>query len=183
MGPVSLKVRYRPLRMGWCIDAENRDDFLAAVSLSHVFWGGRYFPIIPCASQELSRAIVRAFHVDALYNVSGTPAVDAFIADFPYLRWPDYHPELFADTGGQKLATLLDVAHPAQQLFETHVDRRDKPRIEASLYQWQVWEDPLDIESDLSEDERMVRDSTRGFAQDTLMPRIVEAWREEKYDR
>jgi|SRR5579885_1577688 len=45
-----------------------------------------------------------------------------------------------------------------------------------------VWQDPLDIESELSEDERMVRDSTRGFAQDALMPRIVEAWREEKYD-
>ena len=49
----------------------------------------------------------------------------------------DQHPELFADTGGQKLATLLDVAHPAQHLFETHVDRRDKPRIEATLYQWE----------------------------------------------
>src|SRR5579859_1009486 len=45
-----------------------------------------------------------------------------------------------------------------------------------------VWEDPLGLENELSEDERMVRDSTRGFAQDTLMPRIVEAWREEKYD-
>lgn len=144
MGPVSLKVRYRPLRIGWCVDAENRDDFLRAVSLSHVFWGGRYFPIIPCTNQELSGAIIRAFHVDALYNVSGTPAVDAFIAEFPYLRWPDYHPELFADTGGQKLATLLDVAHPAQHLFETHVDRREKPRIEASLYQWQD-ADPLGL--------------------------------------
>jgi len=45
-----------------------------------------------------------------------------------------------------------------------------------------VWEDPLDIESELTEDERMVRDSARGFAQDTLMPRVIEAWREEKYD-
>ncbi|HKS84209.1 MAG TPA: acyl-CoA dehydrogenase [Pseudolabrys sp.] len=45
-----------------------------------------------------------------------------------------------------------------------------------------VWEDPLDLESELSEDERMVRDSARGFAQDTLMPTVIEAWREEKYD-
>src|ERR1035438_3856411 len=144
MGPVSLSVRYRPLRIGWCIDAENRDDFLRAVSLSHVFWGGRYFPILPCADEKLSGAIVRAFHVDALYNVSGTPAVDTFIAKFPYLRWPDYHPELFADIGGQKVATLLDIAHPAQHLFEIHVDRRDKPRIDASLYQWED-ADPLGL--------------------------------------
>ncbi|MBX6326939.1 MAG: acyl-CoA dehydrogenase [Pseudolabrys sp.] len=45
-----------------------------------------------------------------------------------------------------------------------------------------VWEDPLDIEHELTEDERMVRDTARGFAQDYLMPRVIEAWREEKYD-
>ncbi|MBV9954369.1 MAG: acyl-CoA dehydrogenase [Pseudolabrys sp.] len=45
-----------------------------------------------------------------------------------------------------------------------------------------VWEDPLDIESDLTEEERMVRDTARGFAQDYLMPRILKAYREESYD-
>jgi len=44
------------------------------------------------------------------------------------------------------------------------------------------WEDPLDLEGELSEEERMVRDTARGFAQDYLMPRIVAAYREEKYD-
>jgi glutaryl-CoA dehydrogenase len=44
------------------------------------------------------------------------------------------------------------------------------------------WEDPLGLESELTEEERMVRDTTRGFAQDYLMPRVIEAWREEKYD-
>jgi glutaryl-CoA dehydrogenase len=45
-----------------------------------------------------------------------------------------------------------------------------------------VWEDPLDLEGELSEEERMVRASARGFAQDYLMPRVVAAWREEKHD-
>src|SRR5450432_1958468 len=45
-----------------------------------------------------------------------------------------------------------------------------------------VWEDPLDLESELTEDERMVRDTARGFAQDYLMPRVVAAYREEKFD-
>ncbi len=45
-----------------------------------------------------------------------------------------------------------------------------------------AWEDPLDLESELTEDERMVRDTARGFAQDYLMPRVVEAYREEKFD-
>jgi glutaryl-CoA dehydrogenase len=46
-----------------------------------------------------------------------------------------------------------------------------------------VWEDPLDIESDLTEDERMVRETARGFAQDYLMPRVLMAYREEKFDK
>ncbi len=45
------------------------------------------------------------------------------------------------------------------------------------------WEDPLDLDSDLTEEERMVRDSVRGFAQDVLMPRVLLAWREERVDR
>jgi glutaryl-CoA dehydrogenase len=44
------------------------------------------------------------------------------------------------------------------------------------------WQDPLGFEDELTEEERMVRDSTRGFAQDYLMPRVMEAYRDEKYD-
>src|SRR5262250_2753998 len=45
------------------------------------------------------------------------------------------------------------------------------------------WEDPLDLESELTEEERMVRDTARGYAQDKLAPRVLKAYREEKIDR
>jgi len=45
------------------------------------------------------------------------------------------------------------------------------------------WEDPLGLEGDLTEEERMVRDSARAFSQDKLMPRVRLAWREEKTDK
>ncbi|MBI3703804.1 MAG: acyl-CoA dehydrogenase [Rhizobiales bacterium] len=45
-----------------------------------------------------------------------------------------------------------------------------------------VWEDPLDLEGDLSAQERMVRDTARGFARDYLMPKVVAAYRNETYD-
>jgi glutaryl-CoA dehydrogenase len=45
------------------------------------------------------------------------------------------------------------------------------------------WEDPLGLEGQLSEEERMVRDTARGYAQDKLMPRILTAYREERFDR
>src|SRR5438105_4463489 len=45
-----------------------------------------------------------------------------------------------------------------------------------------TWEDPLDLESELTEEERMVRDSARGYAQDKLFPRVLTAYRDERYD-
>ncbi len=44
------------------------------------------------------------------------------------------------------------------------------------------WEDPFLLETQLEEDERMIRDSARSFAQEKLQPRIIEAYREEKAD-
>src|SRR5262249_44612321 len=45
------------------------------------------------------------------------------------------------------------------------------------------WEDPLDLESELTEEERMVRDTARGYAQGKLFPRVLIANREERFDR
>lgn len=44
------------------------------------------------------------------------------------------------------------------------------------------WEDPLDLNSLLSEEERMIRDTAQQYAQDKLMPRILEANRHENFD-
>ena len=41
------------------------------------------------------------------------------------------------------------------------------------------WEDPFNLDSQLSEDERMIRDAARGFAQGELQPRVIRAFREE----
>jgi len=45
------------------------------------------------------------------------------------------------------------------------------------------WEDPLLLEDQLTEDERMVRDSARAYAQDKLMSRVLEANRHEHFHR
>ena len=45
------------------------------------------------------------------------------------------------------------------------------------------WDDPLFLEEQLSEDERMIRDTARSYAQDKLMPRVISANREERFDR
>ena len=46
-----------------------------------------------------------------------------------------------------------------------------------------VWDDPLLLEEQLTEDERMIRDAAREFCQSKLLPRVIEATRREHFDR
>jgi glutaryl-CoA dehydrogenase len=54
--------------------------------------------------------------------------------------------------------------------------KRERPKAGFS------WEDPLLIDQQLTEDERMVRDAARAYCQDKLAPRVLEAFRHEKTD-
>ena len=45
------------------------------------------------------------------------------------------------------------------------------------------WQDPLALAGELSEDERLVQATARGYAQDRLFPRVLTAFREERFDR
>jgi glutaryl-CoA dehydrogenase len=44
------------------------------------------------------------------------------------------------------------------------------------------WDDPFLLENQLSDEERMIRDTARDYAQDKLMPRVLEAYRNETFD-
>jgi glutaryl-CoA dehydrogenase len=45
------------------------------------------------------------------------------------------------------------------------------------------WDDPLDMSSRLSEEERMIWDAARQYAREKLLPRVVSAYAEERFDR
>ena len=45
------------------------------------------------------------------------------------------------------------------------------------------WEDPFDLNDQLTEEERLIRDSAASFAQDKLAPRVTDAFRKEETDR
>ena len=51
---------------------------------------------------------------------------------------------------------------------------------EKAMFQW---DDPFFFEDQLNEEERLVRDSAREYAQDKLMPRVLEMHRNETFDR
>ena len=45
-----------------------------------------------------------------------------------------------------------------------------------------VWDDPFLLENQLTEDERMLRDAARAYAEEKLAPRIIAAFREERVE-
>ena len=45
------------------------------------------------------------------------------------------------------------------------------------------WSDPLLFEDELTEEERLVRDTARDYAQSQLQPRVLTAFREDRFDR
>jgi glutaryl-CoA dehydrogenase len=46
-----------------------------------------------------------------------------------------------------------------------------------------IWEDPFLLENQLTEEERMIRDTAKAYCQDKLIPRIIEANRNEVFHR
>jgi glutaryl-CoA dehydrogenase len=69
--------------------------------------------------------------------------------------------------------------HGEQQMTQV-AEMRQKSSAGKAAFKW---EDPLDIEAELTPEERMVRDTAHAFAQEKLFPGIIEAYREEKFDR
>ena len=45
------------------------------------------------------------------------------------------------------------------------------------------WADPYDLEHQLTEEERMVRDTAETYAQEKLQPRVTSAYMDERFDR
>ena len=45
------------------------------------------------------------------------------------------------------------------------------------------WDDPFFLDDQLSEDERLIKDAARAYADEKLLPRVRSAYREERFDR
>ncbi len=63
----------------------------------------------------------------------------------------------------------------AQPAVSTTATSSSKPQF--------VWDDPFLLEEQLSEEERMIASAARAYCQDKLMPRVLEAFRNEHFDR
>ena len=143
----SVRIRYRPLRLGWCVREGNWDDFRTVLRAAHTLWGGVFGPVLSIGDADANEAaarLARLYEVDALFPAAEDAQLKTFAADsFPHLRWPSIHQSLFIQgSEGKGLATFLDLYHPVRSIYEEHIKGKSEPNLTATLYEW-VAGDPL----------------------------------------
>lgn len=137
MNTLSIRLRYRPLRIGWCLPKGDFEAFRRAARLSFTMWGGRFNPVIPVDEPELAKALVKLFRVDALAPMSEGAEVGAFLDSHKHLPWPMLSREFFVETmHGGKSAAIVDIRHPAIRTYEEFYKNNPDPQPGLDLYQW-----------------------------------------------
>ena len=126
MASMSLRVRYRPVRIGWCVESGQWQQLRTALRLTHAFAGGRFNPLIPVDSPALAESLLDRFRIDLLYPVAETQGLQDFIKMHNYLRWPEFKPTLFHERWEHipPHAAFVDVYHAARRLQELKVRKR-----------------------------------------------------------
>src|SRR5271165_1723954 len=87
---------------------------------------------------------------------------------------------------GRALAFLTCLLPPAPRHIPPPTDQGaafmadfESP-LRASAFDWQ---DPFHLDTQLTEEERLVRDTARAYAQEKLLPRVTSAYLDERFDR
>lgn len=124
MASTTLFVNYRPLKIGFCVRADNLEDITRAAELNTLLWGGIYNPIIPINSDiKFSSQLVKVFGVDLLYPVFNTPEIENFIKQHKHLEWRNpYDKILFQQLEKETRMGVLDVSN----IIEYHWEKEFK---------------------------------------------------------
>lgn len=126
MGSLSLHVRYRPVRIGWCLQAERLDQLEEALRLTNALAGGRFNPLIPVDAPELAESLIDRFRLDLLFPVADSEPITTFVNAHDYLHWPEFDKALFHEAWQHvpPRAAFVDVYHAARGLREARVRKR-----------------------------------------------------------
>lgn len=146
---LDLRIKYRPLRIGWCVRA-NVGHVQTALRFNSILWGGRFNPIIPVDDEQLALKLVESFPVDTLYPIDNhDSAILAFTSKLSHLQWPIIHRAIVVNGGPTSqfppFVTVLDVYHAMASLHKAYVKDSPQPKLSSCLYQW----DPADPLSDI----------------------------------
>lgn len=64
-----------------------------------------------------------------------------------------------------------------------HVGAKQTQRLASSARTTYQWNDPLNLQSLLTDEEKLIQETARAYCQEKLLPRVLEAYRKEDYDR
>jgi hypothetical protein len=138
MDTLNLWIKYRPLRIGWCLRTGDFEGLRKTLRFTHTMWGGRYNPIIPVDNYELSNQLIKLFRVDFLLSLEDNEVVNTFIEQFNFLPNPLLHSKaLFLRSGPDKVYPLvLDIYHPIRLIYNEQFKNNPNPTFQAMLYEW-----------------------------------------------
>ncbi|HTZ02839.1 MAG TPA: acyl-CoA dehydrogenase [Xanthobacteraceae bacterium] len=77
---------------------------------------------------------------------------------------------------------MSQLAEKTENHPKSDVQKHDVPKSASIKDAAFKWDDPLDLEGELTEEERMVRDTARDYAQEKLFPRVLAANRDGQTD-
>jgi len=83
MDTIRVDISYRPLRIGWAIQADDKEAFRHAVRLSHALWGGRYNPILIVGNDREIEGLVNLFRVDMIWPIGNGDGLNSVLQDGP----------------------------------------------------------------------------------------------------
>jgi len=136
-----VDIVYRPLRIGWAVQAGDFTGFRDAVRLSHALWGGRFNPILVVDREAEARQIAELYRLDLIWPTSGSEAAKKFPEKFPHLIPPFMGDGLIGPDGTTQ---LLDLQNALSHLYDKPEWKRVKER-GVCLCQW----DPEDSLADV----------------------------------
>jgi len=144
MNSIDVRIRYRPIRIGWCIRNKNLDDYERALKMTHTLWGGKLNPIIPIGNLDFAKQLVDLFRVDVLFPVIETSEISEFIDLFPYLPWPLLGNDMFVQGFRGKEPAFLDIYQAIRLLRRNLIKEQRLSDVGITLYLWDS-DDPLSL--------------------------------------
>jgi len=148
MATTSLVIKYRPARIALLIRRGSLDDFLIAVRINTLLWGGQFNPLLPISPDDTRWAneLLGLFPVDFLYSVAEATELNAFKQRHPFLSETHRHKDSIFEQdwhSNKRAAQFLDIKDVVDRYWSEEF--RHKPEGFSSNFVLPKWEssDPL----------------------------------------
>jgi hypothetical protein len=135
MHSLNFKLRYRPIRIGWCVRAGDFASLRQSIRTSLTLCGGANNPLVVVDEPESAARLIASSHVDLLLAVREDAEITKFTERFPHLpKWDDYR-SVFENGPGGTEPSFLDVATSTGDLVSS-LPSYDTTQPKLHLYSW-----------------------------------------------